>query len=735
MKGDRYSSKRRSVLKGLGGTIGTGFVGSTEANSTEVNIAQETDSASISHGVTVGDVTSHSAIIWARASDSGALHVEYDTSPEFICPKRAEPVQVDAENDYTGKVRLSELQSYTRYYYRIWASEETSTASQPPQNAITGQFLTAPKKNEDVPVSFTWSADTYFGLDHTPPYQIPMSMQEFGPDFFMFLGDTVYADRKTAAVPNPPSDSLSDFRAKYKELKHDATNLNNFFQTTSVYTIWDDHEVTNDFAGCCEPLMPIGRQAFMEYWPIDEHPSVTGADPHRMYRSFRWGKNLELFILDTRQYRDKDSYPDGPTKTMLGEEQVRWLKRSVKNSNATFKAIVTTIPLITAGPAFGLDTWTDGQEEVWGFENELLDIVEYFQTQGIRNIIWLSADRHYAQVSALDPDEDGTPEFHDVQVGPIGAFVRIPGTKVGDTTLTPQVIDQTLNPTVLYDGRFSNFGRATVDNDSVEIRIHDETGSERYSTTIPTYDENAGKYRNPDAITDLVAKGDGNAISLSWEYPNNNGLVDYYEIYGSSNQGFELSEDTLIDVSVPTVYKHKNLNLEETWYYQVRAVHEGEEPGPASKTISGTTEAAIKLEGGALRPPVETSAPLTLQRMLQDFGEGWSNEAQALFKADEPEDYVTLGFNIPEDGSYTLSAVFTKGPQYGIHTLALDGTQVGSPFDAYNSETTPSSRIEFSKAQLTEGKHTITITVTGKNPKSEGYKVGIDFLQFESIKS
>ena len=64
-----------------------------------------------------------------------------------------------------------------------------------------------------------------------------------------------------------------------------------------MYAIWDDHEVKNDFAGPSEPLMPVGRQAFLDYWPIPPPPD----EPTRLYRKVRWGKLLEVFILDTRQ--------------------------------------------------------------------------------------------------------------------------------------------------------------------------------------------------------------------------------------------------------------------------------------------------------------------------------------------------------------------------------------------------------------------------------------------------
>ena len=106
--------------------------------------------------------------------------------------------------------------------------------------------------------------------------------------------------------------NLRGFRAKHQYNRADPA-FAAFLRTTSVYAIWDDHEVVNDFAGPSEPLMPVGRQAFLEYWPIEP----PAGDRTRLYRRARWGRLVDLFILDTRQYRSPNTMSDGPDKTML----------------------------------------------------------------------------------------------------------------------------------------------------------------------------------------------------------------------------------------------------------------------------------------------------------------------------------------------------------------------------------------------------------------------------------
>jgi alkaline phosphatase D len=67
-------------------------------------------------------------------------------------------------------------------------------------------------------------------------------------------------------------------------------------------------------------------RAFIDYTPV----ASAGGTPPRLYRSIRWGRNAELFVLDTREYRDPNFADDTEThpKTMLGREQLTWLKQS-----------------------------------------------------------------------------------------------------------------------------------------------------------------------------------------------------------------------------------------------------------------------------------------------------------------------------------------------------------------------------------------------------------------------
>src|SRR4029078_3931623 len=116
------------------------------------------------------------------------------------------------------------------------------------------------------------------------------------------------------------------------------------------------------------------------------------AEARRMYRKARWGQHVELFILDNRSYRDANAAADDVAhpKTMLGAEQRQWLEAEVVQSDATWKVIVTSVPLvIPTGSGRGRDGWS-GMDTETGFARELRGIIDVFHRRAVRNLLWIS---------------------------------------------------------------------------------------------------------------------------------------------------------------------------------------------------------------------------------------------------------------------------------------------------------------------------------------------------------
>jgi len=134
------------------------------------------------------------------------------------------------------------------------------------------------------------------------------------PDFFVYFGDTIYAD--SGVLPSGDAFELDEYREVHRLTRADP-HLQTLLASTGSFSGWDDHEVRNDYAG--ESVDPLqfqnGAQAFFEYLPVRK---TSHGAPYRVDRSVRWGRHVELFFLDGRQFRSAEQFcnpepiPGGP---------------------------------------------------------------------------------------------------------------------------------------------------------------------------------------------------------------------------------------------------------------------------------------------------------------------------------------------------------------------------------------------------------------------------------------
>lgn len=439
-------------------------------------------------GIAVGDVTSRGALLWVRTEGPASVQVEWAPSSVWqstskmataVAPvARTVRMTTGPETDFTVSIPLEGAVPATRYRYHVLVGRAGDSAAQVEAPvAAQGEFTTLPDVRRSVPVVFAWSGDLggqqrcRQGAGGYPIFDV---MRKQDLDFFLFLGDTIYSDDTCPSPPNEPgadfkASTLTEYRARHR-YQRGAESLRRFLESVPVYVIWDDHEVRNNFAGPFDDQMPAGRQALREYWPI----ASPAGDPNRMYRAVRYGADLELFILDTRQYRSRNADQDGPAKTMLGAAQLQWLLDGLAHSTATWKVVATSVPLsIPKGGGAsvpGYDGWAGGLDGT-GFERERQMIVDAILGQKLKNVVFLGGDVHWVQANAYDPDQDGVIDFHEFIVGPLSA-------RPGRLTAA----SETLHPTrLINEDGYYNFGLARITKTSFELTVVDDAGKTRFS--------------------------------------------------------------------------------------------------------------------------------------------------------------------------------------------------------------------------------------------------------------
>src|SRR3954449_5804343 len=148
----------------------------------------------LTHGVQSGDATAESAIVWGRADRPARLWVQASRRPDLRGARVIRGPIVTPDTDFTGKVRLGNLPSDSKIYYRVRA--ESLDRPGLFGSSVNGSLSTAPLRRTDI--RFVWTGDVVgqgWGID--PAYgglKLFESMRLRRPDFLLHSGDTVYAD-------------------------------------------------------------------------------------------------------------------------------------------------------------------------------------------------------------------------------------------------------------------------------------------------------------------------------------------------------------------------------------------------------------------------------------------------------------------------------------------------------------------------------------------------------------
>lgn len=243
----------------------------------------------------------------------------------------------------------------------------------------------------------------------------------------------------------------------------------------------------------------------------------------------------------------------------------------------------------------------------------------------------------------------------------------------------------------------------------------------------------AADHRPPAVVGSLVATGtDANANRLSWA----NGSasvsddvgVDHYEIYGSTSAAVPVNSHTLVGKSALSSFTHTGLGLNQKWYYRVVAVDGAGNRSRPSGVVWATTGSTLRIEGESLLPATSSTVDAVSQGNC--CGVSWSGGAQLWLKGAKTGDTATFAFSLPTAGSYRIGAVLTKAVDYGIVQLSIDGAAAGAAFDGYQASGVGTQTVSLGTRQLAAGKHTLTMTLTGKNAAATNYLAGLDLLSF-----
>ncbi len=337
-------------------------------------------------GVACGDASDASAIFWTsyagtRSVELGVWEMEGETYARTVY---AGPVLL---TDGFAHVDVSGLRAGARHRYAFFAMEAGERIARSPIGRMRAALAADVVQPLTIgAISCTSSTRDIDTVGHAAGRD--------DLDLFLFLGDTSYNDGAT---------SLDDYRSKWVE-SVGRPEYRALRASTSALATWDDHEFANDWNP--ETFDATQRaaaiQTFFEHQPVRRDASA----PDRVYKSVRWGRTAELFVLDCRNER-RPSTRSTPSAQYVSPEQLAWLKAGLTASTSVFKIILNSVPISDFPGAFDL-----AQNDRWeGYAAQRTDILRFIDDNAIGGVLWLAGDFHLASAGRVATSGPGSTQI------------------------------------------------------------------------------------------------------------------------------------------------------------------------------------------------------------------------------------------------------------------------------------------------------------------------------------
>jgi arylsulfatase A-like enzyme/phosphodiesterase/alkaline phosphatase D-like protein len=374
-------------------------------------------------GIMVGEVTPTTALVQVRLTKSDRL-VEGDVpgakgvveftiqaadSKDAAAPQ-SQVVDATAERDFIARAAFADLKPGMQYVCRTRIGTDRNDLRSGPE----ARFKTLFGGEIAAPVSFVVVTGMNYAKFHgdaridrkqhllqnntelAPPYSKPdkqlgypalETLRKLNPNFFVGTGDNVYYDTPT----NPRAQAIPELRRKWHE-QFVQPRYRDFFAVVPTYWEIDDHDYRLDDCdntGDYDPSPEVGRTMMLQQLPV----APADAEDPKTYRTHRVSGDLQIWLTENRMYRSPNKVPDGPEKTIWGAEQKAWLKRTLSESDATFKILISPTPMI------GPDDLrkTDNHCDIGGFQHERDEFFSWLTESGLaeKNFYLVCGDRHW----------------------------------------------------------------------------------------------------------------------------------------------------------------------------------------------------------------------------------------------------------------------------------------------------------------------------------------------------
>lgn len=389
----------------------------------------------ITHGPVTGAVTPTSCKVYLRTAAPADIKILLTNNSAFTA-------HTNSERDNTVMLQVSGLTPDTKYSFLVFVDGK--------QDTVKGSFRTFPADGAKGDYTFVTGS-----CQETANMNVFNAIPKSEPYFMMHTGDFTYPDYQ---IKPDYSNSMDTVALSYRR-RYDEKVMKQMLYNVPIDYVYDDNDYVGGDGGRYNKnfmhsylkkgkiITEFQHPNFPDSWRrnvikgYDEYfPHYQLADTSTgIFHSFKMG-NAEFFVIDRcsnkvlpnaaafkyDSVKHRWSYSPPPGYALFGKQQMDWLKKSLLESKADWKFIVSGGPLngacdklIKAGIKlqkmhyknwFGIHI-ASGFSSYWaGFPEEREDFMKFVKDNNLKNLIVISGDTHHNVMD--DGTNAGLPEMN-----------------------------------------------------------------------------------------------------------------------------------------------------------------------------------------------------------------------------------------------------------------------------------------------------------------------------------
>ncbi len=361
--------------------------------------------------------------IWVQTKKEAVINAIYWVNgfPDSVF--QTNTVHTEKENAFTAILIADSLEPGFDYTYQLVVNGQKITF--PHETIFSTQKIW--KWRDDPPdFSFLIGSCAYInetrfdrpGKPYGDKFEIFNAMADHKVNFMIWLGDNIY-------FREPDWNSWTGIIQRYT---HDRAipELQRFLASTHHYAIWDDHDYGPNNSDRGYWMKNKTLEAFKLFWA---NPSYGVGDLNGTITFFNYA-DADFFLLDNRTYRTPDRL-NAEHKTQLGKKQLQWIFDNLITSEATFKFVVIGGQFLSTASEYEMYT-------NYGFDKERQEIIDFIYEYDLTNVIFLTGDVHFSEVSVLE--KEGEPTIWDFTVSPLNSGVNIDALELNNSLRIPESV-------------------------------------------------------------------------------------------------------------------------------------------------------------------------------------------------------------------------------------------------------------------------------------------------------